>query len=64
MDYRQTDKELWFPGKIEYYINDTLSAVSILRNISVNEKLSETLFKIPEGSVGISPVTDFLNIKE
>jgi outer membrane lipoprotein-sorting protein len=64
LDYRQVGKDLWFPGKIEYYTNDALSAVSVLHNISVNEKLSETLFKIPEGGAAIFPVTDFLNIKE
>ena len=64
LDYSQQDKDLWFPGKIEYYINDTLSAVSILHNISINEKLSEALFKIPEGGVDFSQVADFLNMKE
>ncbi|MBA7565910.1 hypothetical protein ES708_07596 [subsurface metagenome] len=63
-DYRQVDEELWFPGKIEYYKDDVLWIVSILHNISVNEKLSETLFRIPEGGTAGSPVTDFLNIKE
>jgi len=63
-DYHQVNKDFWFPGKIEYYSNDTLSAVSILHNISVNERLSEALFKIPQGGAAGSPVTDFLNIKE
>ncbi|MBW2674147.1 MAG: hypothetical protein JRD89_12170 [Deltaproteobacteria bacterium] len=63
-EYRQVDENVWFPGKIAYYTNDTLSAVSILHTISLNEKLPETLFRIPEGSVAGSPVTDFLNIKE
>ena len=64
LDYRQTNEDFWFPARIEYYSNDTLSAVSILRNISVNENLSETLFEIPDGGMAGSPVTDFLNIKE
>ena len=64
LDYSQTGKDLWFPGTIEYYINDALSAISISRDISVNQKLSETLFKMPEDGVDISPVANFLNIKE
>ena len=63
-EYRQVDENVWFPGKIECYRNDVLSAVSILRNISVNEKLSETLFRMPAGGMAGSPVADFLNIKE
>ncbi len=64
LDYRQMNKDFWFPGKIEYYSNDTLLAVSILRNISINENLPENLFKIPEGGAVGSSVMDFLNIKE
>ncbi|TFG93386.1 MAG: hypothetical protein E4H15_01420 [Syntrophobacterales bacterium] len=64
LDYRQMNKDFWFPARIEYYSNDTLSAISILRNISVNETLPETLFNIPQGGESVFPVPDFINIKE
>lgn len=64
-EYREVNEGVWFPGKIEYYSNDTLSAVSILHTISVNTELSEeALFTIPAGDMNGSPVADFLNIKE
>lgn len=63
-EYREVDKDVWFPGKIECYRNDTLSTVSILHTISVNEKLPVSLFTIPAGGMAGSPVADFLNIKE
>jgi outer membrane lipoprotein-sorting protein len=63
-EYRQVDKDVWLPGKIEYYRDDALWIVSILHNISLNEKLAEPLFRISPGGEAGSPVTDFLNIKE
>ena len=63
-EYRQVDTGLWFPGRIEYHRNGSLRAVSVLRTISLNETLDESLFNGHPGTVGWLPVSDFLNIKE
>ncbi|MBN2398038.1 MAG: hypothetical protein JXI32_06630 [Deltaproteobacteria bacterium] len=63
-EYRQVDKDVWLPGKIAYYRNDTPWIVSVIQSVSLNESLPDALFRIPqEGEPGI-PITDFLNIKE
>lgn len=62
-EYRQVDKDVWLPGRIEYYKDDVPWVVSILNDISLNEDLPGALFEIPQGGLGF-PVTDFLNIKE
>ena len=62
-EYRQVGKDMWLPGKIEYYRDDVLWVVSLLHDISLNEDLPATLFRIPSGE-NSSPVIDFLNIKE
>ena len=63
-NYHQVSKRFWLPERIEYYRNDVLWVVSILKNITINENQSETLFRMPEGESVCSPVTNFLNIKE
>jgi len=63
-DYHQVNERFWLPRRIEYYRDDVLWIVSILHNISLNEKLAETLFRIPQRGEAGSPVTNFLNIKE
>ena len=62
--YRQVDEDLWLPGTIEYYRDDLPWVVSILRHISLNDRLSETLFRASERGETGSPVPDFLNIKD
>ncbi|MBW2558914.1 MAG: hypothetical protein JRD69_08820 [Deltaproteobacteria bacterium] len=64
MDYHQASKRFWLPGRIEYYRNDVLWVVSMLRNITINENLPEALFSMPEEGDSCFPVTNFLNIKE
>ncbi|MBW2649049.1 MAG: hypothetical protein JRC53_04440, partial [Deltaproteobacteria bacterium] len=48
MDYHQVRKRFWLPERIDYYRNDVLWVVSLLKNITINESLSETLFSMPE----------------
>lgn len=64
LDYHQVDKRFWLPERIEYYRNDVLWVVSTLKKITINENLSETLFRLPEGESACFPVINFLNIKE
>ncbi len=59
-EYRQVDEDVWFPGRVEYYRDDTLWVVSMVRSVTLNEALADTLFTVDAGS----PVTYFLNIKE
>ncbi|MBW2651042.1 MAG: hypothetical protein JRC66_08585 [Deltaproteobacteria bacterium] len=64
LGYHQVSKRFWLPERIAYYRNDVLWVVSTLKNITINENLSETLFRMPEGESVCFPVTNFLNIKE
>jgi len=64
LNYLHVQERFWLPQRIEYYRDDVLWVVSILKDITLNEKLSESLFLIPEDEGGISPVLNFLNIKE
>ncbi len=61
---RQVSGDVWLPGTIEYYRDDIPWVVSILRHISLNDRLSETLFRVPERGEAHFPVPDFLNIKD
>jgi mevalonate pyrophosphate decarboxylase len=59
-EYHQVNEDVWFPGRVEYYRDDTLWVVSMVRSVTLNETLADTLFTADAGS----PVTNFLNIKE
>jgi hypothetical protein len=63
-EYRQVAEDVWLPGTIAYYRDDLPWVESILRHISLNDRLSETLFRVPERGEAHFPVPDFLNIKD
>jgi|GEM_PF-778907 outer membrane lipoprotein-sorting protein len=64
LDYHQVSKRFWLPERIEYYRNDVLWVVSIVKNVTINENMPETLFKMPGEENVCSPVANFLNIRE
>ncbi len=63
-EYRQASEDVWLPGTIAYYRDDIPWIKGILRHISLNDRLSETLFRVPERGEAHFPVPDFLNIKD
>lgn len=63
-DYRSAGKNLLFPWRMEYYVDDTLSAVSSVIRIEINVTAPERLFK-PDGEAqAVKPVPAFIDIRE
>jgi outer membrane lipoprotein-sorting protein len=64
IDYTRVNGKIWFPNRIEFYRDDILWVVSVPVKILINEKISDSLFRIP-GKESFSPgLKDFLNVRE
>ncbi|MEA2014536.1 MAG: hypothetical protein U9N38_04435 [Thermodesulfobacteriota bacterium] len=64
LDYHLVDKRFWLPERVEYYRNDILWVVSILKDITTNKNLPHDLFMIPKDEDNSRSVANFLNIRE
>lgn len=64
IDYTLVERKIWFPRRIEFYRDDILWVVSVPVKILVNEKNSDSFFRIPEGKSFSPGLKDFLNVKE
>ncbi len=64
IDYTLVKGKIWFPKRIEIYRDDILWVVSMPLKILINEKISDSFLKIPEGKSFSPGLKNFLNVKE